>query len=133
MQIYRKKIDDAGVNPDKIKDISDVGKLPFTTKDDLRDSYPFGLFCTPLSQVVRIHASSGTTGNPTVVGYTSQDMDIWAHCLARVMYDVGVRKDDIVQVSHTLACLQADLVFSLLQKNWGRLLYRYPAEILKDS
>src|SRR5665647_386530 len=83
--IYRRKIDEAGVNPGTISDISDVGKLPFTTKDDLRDSYPFGLFCTPLSQVIRIHASSGTTGNPTVVGYTSRDMDIWAHCLARVM------------------------------------------------
>ena len=70
--IYRKKIDEAGVNPDTISDISDVGKLPFTTKDDLRDSYPFGLFCTPLSQVIRVHASSGTTGNPTVVGYTSR-------------------------------------------------------------
>jgi phenylacetate-CoA ligase len=119
--IYHKKIDDAGVNPDKINDISDISKLPFTTKDDLRDSYPFGLFCTPLSEVVRIHASSGTTGNPTVVGYTSQDMEIWANCLARVMYDAGVRKEDIVQVSHTFGLFTGGFGFLLAAEKLGAL------------
>ena len=91
-EFYKKRIDESGLNPDKITDVSQISKLPFTSKDDLRDNYPFGLFCTPLSQVVRIHASSGTTGNPTVVGYTSEDLDIWAACLARIMYETGVRK-----------------------------------------
>ena len=97
---YKKRIDDAGINPDKINSLDDLNKIPFTTKDDLRDNYPFGLFCTPLSEVVRVHASSGTTGNPTVVGYTKKDLDMWAENLARIMFDVGVRKDDIVQISH---------------------------------
>jgi phenylacetate-CoA ligase len=97
---YKKRIDDAGINPDKISSLDDLNKIPFTTKDDLRDNYPFGLFCTPLSEVVRVHASSGTTGNPTVVGYTKKDLDMWAENLARIMFDVGVRKDDIVQISH---------------------------------
>jgi len=97
---YKKRFDDAGMDPNNVTSMEDLQKLPFTTKDDLRDNYPFGLFCTPLSEVVRVHSSSGTTGNPTVVGYTKNDLAMWAWVLARVMYDVGVRKEDIVQVSH---------------------------------
>jgi len=97
---YKKRISDAGLDPDRIEDLSDLEKLPFTSKEELREHYPFGLFCTPLEDVVRIHSSSGTTGNPTVVGYTREDLDMWADVLARIMYDVGTRRSDVVQVSH---------------------------------
>jgi phenylacetate-CoA ligase len=97
---YRKRMDDGGLDPENIKDLADLEKLPFTSKEELRDNYPFGLFCTPLEEVIRIHSSSGTTGNPTVVGYTQDDLNIWAEVLARIMYDVGTRKEDVVQVSH---------------------------------
>jgi len=97
---YKKRMDDAGLDPENIKDLADLEKLPFTSKEDLRDNYPFGLFCMPLKEVIRIHSSSGTTGNPTVVGYTKDDLNMWADVLARIMYDVGTRKEDVVQVSH---------------------------------
>lgn len=120
-EFYKKRIDESGLNPDKITDVSQISKLPFTSKDDLRDNYPFGLFCTPLSQVVRIHASSGTTGNPTVVGYTSEDLDVWAACLARIMYDTGVRKEDIVQVSHTFGLFTGGFGFQYAAEKLGAL------------
>ena len=97
---YKKRMDDAGLDPDKIEDLSDLEKLPFTSKEELRENYPFGLFCVPNEEVLRVHSSSGTTGNPTVVGYTREDLDMWADVLARIMYDAGARKDDVVQVSH---------------------------------
>ena len=97
---YKKRMDDAGLDPDNVSDLSDLEKLPFTSKEELRENYPFGLFCVPLEDVVRVHSSSGTTGNPTVVGYTREDLDMWADVLARIMYDVGTRKSDVVQVSH---------------------------------
>jgi len=93
-------MDDAGLDPDKIEDLSDLEKLPFTSKEELRENYPFGLFCVPNEEVLRVHSSSGTTGNPTVVGYTREDLDMWADVLARIMYDAGARKNDVVQVSH---------------------------------
>jgi len=99
---YKKRFDSVGIDPDKISSLDDIEKIPFTTKDDLRDNYPFDLFCTPLSEVVRVHSSSGTTGNPTVVGYTKNDLDMWADNLIRIMYDVGTRKEDVVQISHGL-------------------------------
>jgi len=97
---YRKRLDDSGVDPEKVEDLSELEKLPFTSKEELRDNYPFGLFCVPNEDIVRVHSSSGTTGNPTVVGYTAEDLDMWADVLARIMYDVGTRKSDVVQVSH---------------------------------
>ncbi len=97
---YRKKMDDAGVLPEDIKGIEDITKLPFTTKDDLRDNYPFGLFAVPNSEIVRIHASSGTTGKATVVGYTEGDLDIWSECVARCMTMAGVSRDDIIQIAY---------------------------------
>ena len=75
---YRKKMEDAGVTPDDIQTLADIRLLPFTTKEDLRKNYPFGLFTVPMEKVVRIHASSGTTGKPTVVGYTKRDIEMWA-------------------------------------------------------
>ncbi len=94
---YRRKLDEAGVTPDSIKSLEDLQRLPFTTKDDLRDNYPFGLFTVPLHQVVRIHASSGTTGKPTVVGYTRRDVETWAELMARSLMAAGIGKDDIIQ------------------------------------
>ena len=88
---YRKKFDAAGVRPDDFKDLPDLAKFPFTTKADLRENYPFGMFAVPQSQVVRIHASSGTTGKPTVVGYTRHDIDVWADLMARSIRAAGGR------------------------------------------
>ena len=81
---YKKKLDDAGVTPDQIKTLDDIRRIPPTTKADLRDNYPFGLFAVPMRDIVRIHASSGTTGKPTVVGYTKHDLDVWSDCMARL-------------------------------------------------
>ena len=97
---YRARMDSIGVSPDDIRSIDDIVKLPFTTKDDLRDNYPFGLFAVPQKDIVRIHASSGTTGKATVVGYTRADLDVWAECVARCMTMAGVTDEDIVQVAY---------------------------------
>ena len=97
---YRAKMEKAGVLPGDIRSIDDITALPFTTKDDLRDNYPFGLFAVPHSDIVRIHASSGTTGKATVVGYTAADLDNWAECVARCLTMAGVTKDDIIQIAY---------------------------------
>lgn len=97
---YRKKFDEMGLSPDDIKSIDDITKLPFTLKTDLRDNYPYGLFTTPKEDLIRIHASSGTTGKPTVVGYTRNDIDIWADSVARAISAVGGTKSDFVHVSY---------------------------------
>lgn len=97
---YKKKFDEIGLLPGDIKGIEDIGKLPFTVKQDLRDNYPFGLFAVPKDKLVRIHASSGTTGKQTVVGYTAHDIQIWSKCVARMMKSVGIRKTDSVHVSY---------------------------------
>ena len=97
---YRAKMDESGIKPEDIKSISDLSKLPFTIKQDLRDNYPYGMFAVPMSDVVRIHASSGTTGKQTVVGYTQKDIDIWAECAARSLVEVGGSKHDYVHVSY---------------------------------
>ncbi|WP_330680353.1 phenylacetate--CoA ligase [Holtiella tumoricola] len=93
---YKKKIDDMGLEVGDIRGIEDLNKLPFTTKQDLRDNYPYGMFAVPMKQVVRVHASSGTTGQPTVVGYTQNDLDMWANCMARVLAGMGATDEDIV-------------------------------------
>jgi phenylacetate-CoA ligase len=93
---YRKKFDAAGVRPEDCRSLADLAKFPFTTKSDLRDTYPFGMFAVPTDQVVRIHASSGTTGKPTVVGYTAKDIDMWSHLMARSMRAAGARPGDKV-------------------------------------
>ncbi len=98
--VYRSKFDAAGVHPDDCHSLSDLHKFPFTTKSDLRDSYPFGMFAVPQQQVVRIHASSGTTGKPTVVGYTANDIAMWANCVARSIRAAGARPGDKVHVSY---------------------------------
>jgi phenylacetate-CoA ligase len=93
---YRKKFDAAGVKPKDLKTLADLAKFPFTAKADLRDTYPFGMFAVPMDKVVRIHASSGTTGKPTVVGYTKKDIDTWSHLMARSMRAAGARPGDKV-------------------------------------
>jgi phenylacetate-CoA ligase len=98
--VYRAKFDAAGIHPDKCKSLADLSKFPFTAKSDLRDSYPFGMFAVPQSQVVRIHASSGTTGKPTVVGYTANDVHMWAECVARSIRAAGARPGDKVHISY---------------------------------
>jgi len=97
---YRKAFDAKGVHPDDLKSLADLAKFPFTVKKDLRDNYPFGLFAVPREQVVRLHASSGTTGKPTVVGYTKNDISTWADLVARSIRAAGGRAGDIIQVSY---------------------------------
>ncbi|NBX53705.1 MAG: phenylacetate--CoA ligase [Betaproteobacteria bacterium] len=98
--LYRAKFEAAGVHPSDCKSLSDLAKFPFTTKLDLRDSYPFGMFAVPRAQCARIHASSGTTGKPTVVGYTHRDIDNWSHLVARSIRAAGARPGDMVHVSY---------------------------------
>lgn len=95
---YREKMEKAGVTPEDIRTLEDVQKLPFTTKQDMRDSYPFGMFCVPKKDLLRIHASSGTTGKPTVVGYTQNDLDMWAECVGRLAVAGGANDEDIAQI-----------------------------------
>lgn len=97
---YRTNFDGSGVHPDDIQDLSDLTKFPFTTKQDLRDNYPFGMFAVPEKKVVRVHVSSGTTGRPTVVGYTQNDIDMWSDMMARSIYASGGRPGDKVHVSY---------------------------------
>jgi phenylacetate-CoA ligase len=96
---YRRKFDELGIDTDDIRSIGDIRKLPFTTKNDLRDNYPYGLFAVPLREVVRIHASSGTTGMSTVVGYTKNDIKTWSNLVARVLTAGGITKDDVIQIA----------------------------------
>jgi len=97
---YRQRFREAGVEPEDIKELSDVTKLPFTTKIDLRNTYPTGMFCLPKDWVVRYHVSSGTTGKPTVVGYTQGDIDMWTDSLARALTSIGLGRGDVIQVSY---------------------------------
>lgn len=99
MPAYKEKMDALGVRPEHIKTLKDVQLLPFTTKDDLREYYPYGMFAVPMDDIVRIHASSGMTGNPTVVGYTRRDLDTWTDCVARIICAAGVVPSDIAQIS----------------------------------
>jgi phenylacetate-CoA ligase len=97
---YRAKMQEAGLGPESIQTIDDLHKLPFTTKTDLRDNYPFGLFAVPMSEIVRVHASSGTTGKPTVVGYTRNDIAIWSEVMARTLTCAGANRHDFIQIAY---------------------------------
>lgn len=97
---YKRKFDEHAVHPDDFQTLEDLSKFPFTTKSDLRDNYPFGMFCTPMDQISRVHASSGTTGKPTVVGYTKSDIDNWSNLVARSIYAAGGRPGDKVHVAY---------------------------------
>jgi phenylacetate-CoA ligase len=100
VELYRRRFDEAGVHPDDCRSLDDLASFPFTTKAELRDSYPFGMFAVPLDRVVRIHASSGTTGQPTVVGYTARDVETWADVVARSIRAAGGRPGDRVHVAY---------------------------------
>ena len=106
---YRKAFDAAGVHPDGLRSLHDLPRFPFTIKQDLRANYPFGMFAVPRQQVVRIHASSGTTGKPTVVGYTQGDIDNWSHLVARSIRAAGERAGDLLHVSYGYGCFTGGL------------------------
>ena len=108
---YRKKFEEAGVGVEDLKSVSDIGKLPFTVKNDLRDNYPFGLCAVPMDQVVRIHCSSGTTGKPITGPYTEDDLDQWAECMARDLFAASLRKGDIVQNAYGMGLFTGGLGF----------------------
>lgn len=96
---YKKRLDEAGVKPEMIKSLDDLRNIPFTTKDDMRDNYPFGLFAEPKDKIVRVHASSGTTGKPVVAGYTREDLDVWSEAIARIVTAGGLDETDTVQIA----------------------------------
>ena len=100
VEYYRKKMQEVGIEPGDINGIEDLHLLPYTTKNDLRDTYPFGLFASPQSEIVRVHASSGTTGKATVVGYTRRDIEIWAECVARAFSQAGITREDTIQIAY---------------------------------
>lgn len=100
VEFYRKKMQARGLEPGDIRELADIVKLPYTVKTDLRDNYPFGLNAVPLSEIVRVHASSGTTGKATVVTYTRHDIEIWEECVARAMTMSGITKNDVIQIAY---------------------------------
>ncbi len=108
---FRKKCLALGAHPDDLKELSDLARFPFTTKQDLRDTYPFGMFAVPMSEVVRVHASSGTTGKPTVVGYTKNDIDMWANVMARGIHAAGGRATDLVHNAYGYGLFTGGLGF----------------------
>ena len=108
---YKKAFDEKGIKPDEIRSLEDLQKLPFTLKQDLRDNYPFAMFATPMEKVVRIHASSGTTGKPTVVGYTQKDIDTWSELMARTLAAAGTHKGDIVHNAYGYGLFTGGLGF----------------------
>ncbi|MEM2070529.1 MAG: phenylacetate--CoA ligase [Archaeoglobaceae archaeon] len=118
-QFYRERFKAAGITPDDIKSLEDLSKLPFTKKSDLRDTYPFGMFAVPLSQVVRFHASSGTTGKPTVVGYTTNDINVWIESLCRGLVSCGVSNKDIVQIAYGYGLFTGGLGFHYAAEKIG--------------
>ncbi|HDN74435.1 MAG TPA: phenylacetate--CoA ligase family protein [Archaeoglobus sp.] len=116
---YRRKFKEAEIHPSDIRTLDDLKKLPFTVKQDLRDNYPFGMFAVPLSQIVRFHASSGTTGKPTVVGYTDSDIRIWVESLCRALVSCGVTSDDIVQIAYGYGLFTGGLGFHYAAEKIG--------------
>ena len=118
---YQKKFQERGITPDDIQTLEDVRKLPFTSKEDLRENYPFGLSCVPLKECVRLHSSSGTTGNPTVVLHTQKDLDEWANAVARCLWMVGSRPEDVFQNSAGYGMFTAGLGFQYGAEKIGML------------
>ena len=109
--VYRRKFDQAGVHPDDCRTLADLARFPMTTKADLRDHYPFGMFAVPREKLVRIHASSGTTGKPTVVGYTEGDLDVWSDLMARSLAATGIRPGDVVHNAYGYGLFTGGLGF----------------------
>ena len=127
---YKKKFDELGVKPSHVKTLKDLQLLPFTIKNDLRDNYPFGLFSVPMEQVVRVHASSGTTGKPIVVGYTKRDIDTWAELIARTLFCAGVHRGDIVHNAYGYGLFTGGLGLHYgAEKVGASVIPRYPGAI----
>lgn len=120
-EFYREKFAELGITPDDIQSLDDMRRLPFTTKEDLRDHYPFGLSCVPMRECTRLHSSSGTTGNPTVVLHTQKDLDEWANAVARCLWMVGSRPDDVFQNSAGYGMFTAGLGFQYGAERVGML------------
>lgn len=118
---YKKRFDEAGIRPDDIKSLGDLHRIPFTTKQDLRDTYPFGMASVPLRQCIRLHSSSGTTGNPTVILHTRKDIDEWANAVARCLWMVGLRPDDVFQNSSGYGMFTGGLGFQYGAERLGAL------------
>ena len=118
---YKKRFEEIGLKPEDIKTLDDVRKIPFTTKQDLRDTYPFGIASVPLRQCVRLHSSSGTTGNPTVILHTQKDLDEWANQVARNLWMVGLRPDDVFQNSSGYGMFTGGLGFQYGAEKLGML------------
>ncbi len=118
---YKTRLGEAGITPDKINTLDDLRKLPFTTKDDLRNNYPFGLVAAPMDQVVRLHSSSGTTGNPTVICHSQHDLDQWANRVARCLYMVGLRSSDVFQNTSGYGMFTGGLGFQYGAEKLGAL------------
>ncbi len=116
---YRKAMEEKGIVPQDIKTLDDVKNLPFTTKQDLRDSYPYGRVAVPMTEIIRTHASSGTTGKPTVVCYTKKDIDTWADLIARALTMAGGTKGDVLQVGYGYGLFTGGLVCSTAAKGWA--------------
>ena len=120
-EFYKKRFEEAGITPDDIKTLDDIRKIPFTTKQDLRDTYPFGMRSVPLEKCVRLHSSSGTTGNPTVILHTQKDLDEWANAVARCLWMVGLRPDDLFQNSSGYGMFTGGLGFQYGAERLGML------------
>jgi len=136
---YRRKFKEIGLNPWDFDGLRDLDRLPFTTKQDLRENYPFGMFSTSLSHIVRFHASSGTTGKPTVVGYTKNDIEVWVECLCRGLVSCGVNSQDIVQISYGYGLFTGGLGFHYAVERIGATVIptsvgntRRQIELMKD-
>ena len=108
---YKRAFDATGVHPDDLRELGDLAKFPLTTKDDLRENFPFGMFAVPMEKIVRIHASSGTTGKPTVVGYTKGDIDTWSDLMARSMRAAGARSSDKIHIAYGYGLFTGGLGF----------------------
>ena len=119
---YRAKMDAIGLKPEDVRSISDISKLPFTVKTDIRANYPFGLFGCDRKKVVRLHASSGTTGKLTVVGYTKKDLNTWAECCARAMTSAGLTKNDTVHIAYGYGLFTGVSGCTTAWKSWARRL-----------
>lgn len=119
--VYRQRLEEAGVTPENITSVDDIRRIPFTTKQDLRDTYPFGLASVPLTECVRLHSSSGTTGNPTVILHTQKDLDEWANQVARNLWMVGLRPDDVFQNSSGYGMFTGGLGFQYGAERLGML------------
>ena len=125
--VYRAKMEEKKLRPEDIRSVEDLHKLPFTTKQDLRANYPFGMFASPKEDIVRIHASSGTTGKLTVVGYTQNDLDVWTACMARSMAMAGIDRSSTVQVSYGYGLFTGGWGRTTAPSGWGRRWSRPPA------